>query len=407
MNGKHRSLRALDALAFALPEIQAGLGPFLVLYLSQARHWDAARIGTLLATCGLVGLAAATPLGALVDRARDKRALLAAAVVAVAASCLAMGHASSATAIVAGQTAIALLGGVFGPALAALSLGLVGRQGLERRCGRNAALGAAGSVSWACALGVIGTTAGLAAMFDFVAAAALPALTALGAIRAADVDPRLARGADAAATTARALRPWQVLRGRGVPTLMACAFLFHLANAAVLTLAAQRAAALAHADSPLYVAGLVATNQAVTIPAAWLAGWLAARGPRRPAFAIAFLALPLRCALFMFADRPGALVAVQLLDGLGAGVFGVMQVLVVADLTRGSGWFNFAQGAVATVVGCGAALSNLLAGAVVRTASFEVGFAVLGLIALAALAVFALALPETGMRRAQSAPAIL
>ena len=85
----------------------------------------------------------------------------------------------------------------------------------------------------------------------------------------------------------------------------------------------------------------------------------------------------------------------QLLDGIGAGIFGVVSVLVVADLTKGTGRFNFTQGALATATGVGAGLSNLLAGFVVKAAGFDAGFVTLAAIAAAAAIFFALAMPET------------
>jgi MFS family permease len=86
---------------------------------------------------------------------------------------------------------------------------------------------------------------------------------------------------------------------------------------------------------------------------------------------------------------------VQLLDGIGAGIFGVVSVLVIADLTKGTGRFNLTQGALATATGLGAGLSNLIAGFVVKAAGFDAGFITLAAIAAAAALFFFLAMPET------------
>ena len=93
--------------------------------------------------------------------------------------------------------------------------------------------------------------------------------------------------------------------------------------------------------------------------------------------------------------NPYYLVGVQLLDGIGAGIFGVVSVLVVADLTKGTGRFNLTQGALATATGIGAGLSNLLAGFVVKAAGFDAGFITLAAIAAAAAIFYAWAMPET------------
>ena len=122
---------------------------------------------------------------------------------------------------------------------------------------------------------------------------------------------------------------------------------------------------------------------------------LAASWGRKPVFLIGFAVLPVRGLLYCLSVNPYYLVGVQLLDGIGAGIFGVVSVLVVADLTKGTGRFNLTQGALATATGVGAGLSNLLAGFVVKAAGFDAGFITLAAIAGAATLFFALAMPET------------
>jgi MFS family permease len=105
--------------------------------------------------------------------------------------------------------------------------------------------------------------------------------------------------------------------------------------------------------------------------------------------------LPIRGLLYTVTANPYALVGIQLLDGIGAGIFGVVGVLVIADLTRGTGRFNLMQGALATATGLGAAASNLMTGYIVQAAGFNVGFLTLAAIAAGALAFYGLAMPET------------
>lgn len=139
-------------------------------------------------------------------------------------------------------------------------------------------------------------------------------------------------------------------------------------------------------------------GQLVWIAAAALAGHFAHTRGRKPTFLVAFAVLPLRGFLYTLSDRPLALIAVQTLDGIGAGIFGVVSVLMIADLTRGSGRFNSAQGAISTAQGCGAFVSNLMTGAIVRRFGFHAGFYTLTAIALVALVLFATAMPETRVR---------
>lgn len=86
---------------------------------------------------------------------------------------------------------------------------------------------------------------------------------------------------------------------------------------------------------------------------------------------------------------------VQLLDGIGAGIYGAIFPLVVADVTRGSGRFNITQGAIATAAGIGGALSTAFAGIVVVAAGYSAAFYFLAAIAGGALVLFFLMMPET------------
>src|SRR5262249_62395306 len=81
-----------------------------------------------------------------------------------------------------------------------------------------------------------------------------------------------------------------------------------------------------------------------------------------PVLLVGFAALPIRGLLFMVTTDPYLLVAVQVLDGICAAVFGVLVPLTIADITRGTGRFNLAQGIVGSATGIGASLSTTLGG---------------------------------------------
>jgi predicted MFS family arabinose efflux permease len=391
---KARSLRALDVLAFLAPDVQGGVGPFLVVFMSSALHWSAGRVGSVMFVSAIVGLLLQAPAGAWIDRARNKPRWVAAALAAVALSLLCMALFPGYAVILAGQSAVGCAGTLVAPALAAISLGLVGRGGMDARIGRNTALTAAGMTAWALCTGLVGRVFGARAMFVYAIVLSLPAIAAALTIRNRDIDPALARGADPGAEGAR----W---RDRRLAVLCACALLFHLANAAMLTLVAQEISGRTGAQAPLYMSASLVITQLMTMGIGLAVSRWAGGLPRKPIFLLAFLVLPLRAALYLLTDDPVPLVALQFLDGIGAGVFGVMQILVVGDLTRGSGHFNLGLGIVATAVGIGAAFSNLLAGAVAGSAGYNAGFVTLGAVSLAALLLFALAMPETrpGPRR--------
>jgi MFS family permease len=88
-------------------------------------------------------------------------------------------------------------------------------------------------------------------------------------------------------------------------------------------------------------------------------------------------------------------VAIQVLDGIGAGIFGVVSVLVIADLTRGTGRFNLTLGAITTSVGIGASLSQVIAGGIVHRVGSHAGFLFLAAVASAAFAILYFFMPET------------
>lgn len=99
--------------------------------------------------------------------------------------------------------------------------------------------------------------------------------------------------------------------------------------------------------------------------------------------------------LCTLSDNPYWLVSVQLLDGVGAGVFGALFPLVVQDVTHGTGRFNVSLGAVTAATGVGAAVSNLVAGSIVVAAGYNVAFAFLGALAGAGFVLYLVAMPET------------
>jgi MFS family permease len=142
----------------------------------------------------------------------------------------------------------------------------------------------------------------------------------------------------------------------------------------------------------------IVAAQLVMVPMAMLVGAKADAWGHKRFFLLALLILPLRGALYTLSDNKAWLVGVQLLDGVGAGIFGAIFPVIVADLMRNTGRFNVAQGAVITAQSIGAALSTTLAGVVVVKAGYSAAFLTLGAVAAAGLAVCWFALPETGAR---------
>ena len=184
-----------------------------------------------------------------------------------------------------------------------------------------------------------------------------------------------------------------------------CAVLFHFANAAMLPLVGQK---LALTDSELgttLMSVCIVAAQIVMVPMAMLVGRKADVWGRKPLFLAGFAILPLRGMLYTLSDNPYWLVGVQLLDGVGAGLFGALFPLVVADLMRGTGRFNVSQGAIMTAQGIGASLTTTLAGFIVVEAGYSAAFLALAAVAAVAFCLYLFAMPETGRREAAAGPA--
>jgi MFS family permease len=145
----------------------------------------------------------------------------------------------------------------------------------------------------------------------------------------------------------------------------------------------------------LYTSGYMLASQLVFMVVAAVSGRLAGKLGRKPLFLFGFAALALRGVLYTLSHHPAALIAVQCMDGLGAGIFGVVGVLIIADLTKGTGRFNAAQGAIATAQGVGAFLSNSVAGYLAKSRGDNFTFLVLAGIAAVGLAFFWVFMPET------------
>jgi MFS family permease len=105
--------------------------------------------------------------------------------------------------------------------------------------------------------------------------------------------------------------------------------------------------------------------------------------------------LPIRAALYTLSNNAFWLIGVQPLDGVGAGIYGALTPLVIADIMRGSGRYNLAQGAVATTQGIGASISALAAGEVTDHFGYSVSFLFLAAAAAVAFFVFFALMPET------------
>jgi predicted MFS family arabinose efflux permease len=293
------------------------------------------------------------------------------------------------------QILIGSTSSIFIPAICAISLGILGHRLFDRRQGRNQSFNSAGNVVAAVSMGLLGYFASNRSIFFFVALCALPAIVALLCIRPNQIDYQRARGARAVAGGGPPVHTSTLLKDRPLVIFLVCAVMFHFANAAMLPLLGEMLARGQGRSSMMFMSACVVTTQlTITVIASW-SGRKAGAWGRKPLLLIAFGVLPIRAILYTLTGNAVGLVAIQLLDGVGAGIFGVVSVLVIADLTRGSGRFNLTLGAISTAVGVGAALSQTIAGMIVHHFSFDTGFLFLAAVAAAAFGILYCCMPET------------
>lgn len=391
---------ALDCLNFFLADVRGGLGPYLNVYLYTHAHWSQAAIGATLTVSGLVGIAAHPWVGAFIDRTHGKRGLIVAGTFLLSACGLAIVCAPVLPVVVVADIVMATLGAVFAPTVAAITLGLYGRDALALRLGRNAAFDRAGNIFIASLIGAVGVAVSQTAPFFFAPIFSILVTLAALSIPAAAIDHYRARGLEDV-DPRDPPRPGNLralLHYRTLLVFAAAAALFQFSNAPMLPLIAQKLAF----DHPGYESGFtsaaIVAAQLSTIAMALLVARADAIGCK-PLLVLAFSALLLRAALCALIADPRWLLAVQLLDGAGAGLFDALLPLILADIMRGTGHYSLARGGVGFIHGVGGASSLAVAGFIVTENGYTAVFLTLGAIASAGLLLVIVAVPETSPKR--------
>jgi predicted MFS family arabinose efflux permease len=395
-------LRGLDAINFLMADVRDGVGPYLSVYLKGSQHWESGAIGIAMAASSIAAALCQIPAGLLVDGTRAKRLLIAASGLLVALGCLMIVFFPSFITVVAAQAVLGAASAVIPPTIAALALGLVGRRLLDGRISRNESFNHAGNFVAAGLAGLLGQYIGYSWIFYLVCGFAVASAVVVTLIDPAEIDHDRARGGEDPSRSGEPTPLRELLRRPDLRIFLASVVLFHFGNAAMLPMAGQVLAQKHPGSDTIALSACIIAAQLVMVGVAWAVGRASARGTgRKPIFLVALAVLPVRGVLFCFTTSPVGVVAIQLMDGVAAGIFGVISVLIASDLMRGTGRFNLAQGMTALAVGIGATLSNATSGFVVQWFGYQAGFLYLSAIALVALVFFAVFMPET--TEAQSA----
>jgi predicted MFS family arabinose efflux permease len=406
-----RSLRGLDGINFLMADVAGGVGPYLSVFLKGSQHWQPGEIGVAMAASTVASAICQIPAGLLVDGLKIKRLLIAASGLLIAASCLVIVFYPKFLWVIAAQAMLGSASAIIPPAIAALSLGLVGHRLLDARVSRNQIFNHGGNFLAAALAGGFGRYLGYDWIFYLVCVFAVASAAAVLVVNPAEIDNELARGGESPDADGEPTPFRELLKRRDLLIFLGAVVLFHFGNAAMLPMAGQVLAQAHPGSDAVTLSACIIVAQCVMGGVAWGVGKAIVAGyGRKTIFLVALATLPIRGLLFSFTTDPYGAVAIQMLDGVAAGIFGVIAVLIASDLMRGTGRFNFAQGLMALAVGIGAGLSNLTSGFVVQWYGYPAGFLYLAVIALIALVFFAVLMPETkeskGPTGRKAAPAL-
>lgn len=388
------SQRGLDWFTFFVANLQTGFGPFLAVYLTTQK-WTQVDIGLVLSIGSIAGLLGQMPGGWLVDWVHSKHQMARLAVIAIGIAALLIAVSPVFAMILAAKLLHVAASSVLGPTIAAITLGLVGHAALGRRLGRNARFASMGNGAAAAVMGICGYFVSAQAVFLVTAALAIPTMLSISRIREDEVDPVRADGGKVPNAGDRAFGLGPLLAKPELLILTGSVLLFQFANAAMLPLVGSAMTIRSGAGATALVAACIIVPQFVVAVISPAIGEAAQTWGRRPLLMLGFSALPLRGFLLAWTHDPYAIIAVQVLDGVSAAALGILVPFALADITRGTGRFNLAQGIVGSAGGIGAALSTTVAGYLADAFTVPTAFFGLAGVAVCGLVLFSLLMPET------------
>jgi MFS family permease len=314
--GRPFNPRSLDAVNFLLSDVRGAMGPYLNVFLVTQQHWSLSQVGLVTTISGLLGLAVQTPIGAAIDETRAKRGTIVLALALLGVGAVVIFAWPTFWPVLLANSMMAIVGDVFGPAVAAVTLGLYARSQLARRMGRNSAFDHAGNVVIAVVAAGVGYAFSQRAVFLLVPVFAVLASIAVLSIPADAIDYNRARDLngehDAAAAASSPAGYGILFKSRPLVVFGLCVMLFHLANAALLPLVGQKLAAAFPDEATAMMSACIVAAQAVMLPIALLVGRTADSWGRKPLFLAGFAILPIRAVLYTLRQqllagrRPGA-----------------------------------------------------------------------------------------------------
>lgn len=394
---KQRSLTFLCLLCFSLADVRDGIGPFLGVYL-QSQNWSADLIGYAMTISGIAAMLCTPLMGDLADKTHKKRALLALASILMILACGIVFLFSNKFVVFSSKFVQGAMSAFIAPALAAITLGLVGQAGYPVQLGKNEAWNHFGNATSAILGGLIGYYYGIIGVFYVLVCMAIFCLFCLYGIKAEHIDHAVARGLkneNSEQDTEIAPTPLKlILENKALLAIALVVAFFHFGNAAMLPLLGQSAVARFEVNPAAYTAATIVLAQAVMLIMALLGAWIANKKGYAPLFFIALIALPVRGLIAGFYDSAWNIIPVQILDGIGNGLMGVATPGIVARLLQGSGHINLGLGLVLTLKEIGASLSSSYGGIFAYYFSYNIAFVALAIAPCIGLAIYLVALAK-------------
>lgn len=391
----YRSIIGLSALIFFIADVQGGVGPFLSIYLQSVLHWDAGQIGIALATISVVAIFSQTPSGYVVDIARTKRLLVLLACLFIIIGCLFLRVFETIFPIIMAQAFIGLASTLIPPSIAAITMGLFKRDRFPQRTSINEFFNHLGNLCTALTMGLIAQWLGHPWILYTVIGFSLASIVSLVLINPQEIDYKAARELPDSTSQIKPISIRELLKNKTLLIFCIAVVLFHFSNAAQLPLVGEVLAIKNPKQDSMFMAMSIILAQMVMAIIAFTLSFIINSIGRKPIFIIAFLILPIRAILYTLATDSYYLLAIQLLDGIGAGIFGVIAVVTVSDIAKGTGRFNLSQGLIALSTSIGAGMSNIVGGYVAKVLGFNNGFMMLGMVAVVGLLFYAIFMPET------------
>lgn len=388
-----QSRRGLDWMNFFIADVQSGFGAFVAFYLAGL-SWSQETIGIALAVGGLSGVLSQIPGGALADAVRWKRALTAIGILMIGSAAIMLALAPTIIMVFLAETLHGVTAGILTPCISAISLGLVGRRAMSSRTGRNYRFAASGHVLTAGTMGVAGAYFSDSAIFFVAAILCIPAMIALSYIRADEIDYARARNAATGEQREQITKILDLVKNRHLLLFAGCLALFQLADASVLPLVGEDLAKQTVSPTLLMSSLIMLPQIVVAVLAPWVGYHSEAKG-RRPLLLIGFGLEPVRAIILAATSAYPFVFLAQFLDGITSAIVTVLTVLVVTDLTTGTGRFNLARGAIGAISGIAASTSTVATGFIVQDFGRLTGFIFVAVVAGAATLLLMLFQSET------------